>query len=318
MGHRAILQFVITLAVAAQLPAVDATYFASTVYPVLQKAGCQGCHNPDGVAAGTRLHFPDPGASAATLENFGLSLKMLTDPADPGKSLLLNKPTRRIAHAGGKRIAPDSPEEGILRNWVDYLATTKAVAKKEVEVSVAPIGPVLRRLTHLQYNNTVRDLLGDEGNLAEQFPPEDFVNGFKNQYQSQSISPLLAEAYGVAAEKLAQNAFRGGDSRGLIPCKQADPGCAEKFVQSFGQKAFRRPLLKEETDRYVRLLHTQKQFLAGAQVVLEAMLQSPAFLLRTDTAQSKAYERASRLSYFLWNTMPDAALFRSAAAGELD
>jgi len=317
MGHRLILHFTIAFAVVTSLPAVEPGYFASTVYPVLQKAGCQGCHNPDGVAAGTRLHFPDPGAPAATLENFGLSLKGLTDPADPGKSLLLNKPTRRIAHAGGKRIAPDSPEEGILRTWVDYLSTTKAVAKKEAEVSVAPIGPVLRRLTHLQYNNTVRDLLGDEGNLAEQFPPEDFVNGFKNQYQSQSISPLLAEAYGSAAEKLAQNAFRGGDSHNLIPCKQTEPGCAEKFVQSFGQKAFRRPLLKEETERYVRLLKTQKQFLAGAQLVLEAMLQSPAFLLRTDTAQSKDYERASRLSYFLWNTMPDAALFRSAAAGEL-
>ena len=300
------------------LPAVDLQYFTTTVYPALQKAGCQGCHNPDGVAAGTRLHLPDPGASPATLENFGLSLKALTDPADPGKSLLLNKPTRRVAHAGGKRIAPGSPEEAILRTWVDYLSTTKAVAKKETEATATPIGPVLRRLTHLQYNNTVRDLLGDQGNLADQFPPEDFVNGFKNQYQSQSISPLLAEAYSLAAEKLAQNAFRGGDTRGLIPCKQTDPGCAEKFVQSFGQKVFRRPLQKDETDRYARLFRTQKQFLAGAQIVTEALLQSPAFLLRTDGAQSKAYERASRLSYFLWNTLPDAALFRSAAAGELD
>ncbi len=300
------------------LPAVDLQYFTTTVYPALQKAGCQGCHNPDGVAAGTRLHLPDPGASPATLENFGLSLKALTDPADPGKSLLLNKPTRRVAHAGGKRIAPGSPEEAILRTWVDYLSTTKAVAKKETEAAATPIGPVLRRLTHFQYNNTVRDLLGDQGNLADQFPPEDFVNGFKNQYQSQSISPLLAEAYSLAAEKLAQNAFRGGDTHGLIPCKQTYPGCAEKFVQSFGQRVFRRPLQKDETDRYARLFRTQKQFLAGAQIVTEALLQSPAFLLRTDGAQSKAYGRASRLSYFLWNTLPDAALFRSAAAGELD
>lgn len=319
MTHRSILHLAIALASATRMPAVEPNYFSTTVYPALQKAGCQGCHNPDGVAAGTRLHFPDPGASRATLENFGLSLKALTDPSDPGKSLLLNKPTRRVPHAGGKRIAPDSPEEAVLRTWVEYLSTTKAVAKTDMEAAaITPIGPVLRRLTHLQYNNTVRDLLGDDGNLAEQFPPEDFVNGFKNQYQSQSISPLLAEAYSLAAEKLAQNAFRGGDSRGLIPCKQTEPGCAEKFVQSFGQKAFRRPLGKDETDRYVRLFRTQKQFVAGAQIVTEALLQSPGFLLRTDGTQSKAYERASRLSYFLWNTMPDAALFRSAAAGELD
>jgi hypothetical protein len=303
---------------ASPLLAIDQHYFSTTVYPTLQKAGCQGCHNPDGVAAGTRLHFPDPGAPEKSLDNFGLSLQTFVDRADPAKSLLLNKPTRRIAHAGGKRIAPGSPEETVLRNWVDFLATTSAVARKEAETVAPQVGPVLRRLTHTQYNNTIRDLLADESNLADQFPPEDFVNGFKNQYQSQSVSPLLAEAYSIAAEKLAQNAFRGGDTKNLIPCKQADAGCPEKFVRSFGQKAFRRPLLKDEVDRYARLFRSQKAFLAGAQIVVEGMLQSPGFLLRTDAAQSKAYERASRLSYFLWNTMPDAALFRSAAAGELD
>ena len=309
----------LALACATLLPGVEPNYFVSTVYPQLEKAGCQGCHNPDGVAAGTRLQFPDAGASPAALDDFGLSLKGLTDTADARKSLLLIKPTGRVAHAGGKRIVPDSPEEAILLKWVDYLLTAKTVVKKEAATTAsAPIGPVLRRLTHLQYNNTIRDLLGDEGNLADQFPPEDFVNGFKNQYQSQSISPLLAEAYSLAAEKLAKNTFRGGDTHGLIPCKQSDPGCAEKFVASFGQKVFRRPLQKNETDRYLRLFRGQKQFLSGAQIVTEALLQSPAFLLRTESAQSNAYERASRLSYFLWNTMPDAALFQSAAAGDLD
>jgi mono/diheme cytochrome c family protein len=308
----------LALALATPLLAIDQNYFSTTVYPALQKANCHGCHNPDGVAAGTRLHFPDDGASPAAIENFGLSLKPLVDPKDPAKSLLLNKPTRRVAHAGGKRINPGSPEETFLRAWVDYLATTKAEAKTETESAATPVGPVLRRLTHAQYNNTIRDLLGDEGNLSNQFPPEDFINGFTNQYQSQSISPLLAEAYSAAAEKLAQNAFRGGDTHNLIPCKQADAGCPEKFVRAFGQRAFRRPLQKEEVDRYARLFRSQKQLQAGAQIVVEAMLQSPSFLLRTDKSQSQGYERASRLSYFLWNTMPDAALFRSAASGELD
>ena len=298
---------------------MESNYFSGTVYPALQKAGCQSCHNHDGIAAGTRLLFPDSDTSSASLDDFGLSLKFLTDAADPRKSLLLSKPTRRVAHAGGMRIAPDSPEEAILRTWVEHLSTTRVLAKKDSTAAAPPpIGPVLRRLTHFQYNNTVRDLLGDQGNLADQFPPEDFVNGFKNQYQSQSISPLLAEAYSLAAGKLAQNAFRGGDTHALIPCALSAIGCAEKFVASFGKKAFRRPLQKDETDRYLRLFHSQKQFLGGAQIVVEALLQSPAFLLRTDGVQSNAYQRAGRLSYFLWNTMPDAALFRTAAAGGLD
>ena len=319
MNQPRTLHLLLALICVTRLPAVESNYFSGTVYPALQKAGCQDCHNHDGIAAGTRLLFPESGTSSASLDDFGLSLKFLTDAADPQKSLLLSKPTRRVAHAGGMRIAPGSPEEAILRTWVDHLSITRVLPKKDsIGAAPPPIGPVLRRLTHFQYNKTVRDLLGDQGNLADQFPPEDFVNGFKNQYQSQSISPLLAEAYSLAAGKLAQNAFRSGDTHALIPCALSAIGCAEKFVASFGMKAFRRPLQKDETDRYLRLFHSQKQFLAGAQIVVEALLQSPAFLLRTDGVQSSAYQRASRISYFLWNTMPDAALFRTAAAGGLD
>src|SRR5207247_5592928 len=60
--------------------------------------------------------------------------------------------------------------------------------------------------------------------------------------------------------------------------------------------------------------------LRAAQIVVEAMLQSPNFLFRVEQRQKgawKHYEMASRLSYFLWDTMPDDELFRSAAAGEL-
>src|SRR5438034_11681331 len=71
-------------------------------------------------------------------------------------------------------------------------------------------GRPLRRLTHSQYNNTVRDLLGDQTRPADAFPQEDFVNGFKNQTSAQDISPLLAEAYNTAAERLAKRAFQGG------------------------------------------------------------------------------------------------------------
>ena len=54
----------------------------------------------------------------------------------------------------------------------------------------------------------VRDLLGDQTSPANLFPPEDFVNGFKNQYAAQNLSPLLADSYSAAAEKLARSAMR--------------------------------------------------------------------------------------------------------------
>ena len=111
------------------------------------------------------------------------------------------KPTTRIPHAGGQRIEPGSPEEAALRAWIDRLAQLKgdelatALRYREEEASgggAARPEVALRRLTHSQYNNTVRDLLGDRSLPANQFPPEDFVNGFKNQYAAQNLSPLLA------------------------------------------------------------------------------------------------------------------------------
>ncbi len=73
--------------------------------------------------------------------------------------------------------------------------------------------PNFARLTHSQYDHTVRDLLGDQTGPASQFPPEDFINGFRNQSRGQSLSPLLVEGYSSAAERLAKSAFRGGDAR---------------------------------------------------------------------------------------------------------
>jgi hypothetical protein len=178
----------------------------------------------------------------------------------------------------------------------------------------------LRRLTHSQYNNTVRDLLGDNTRPADTFPQEDYVNGFKNQIAAQDISPLLAEAYNTAAERLAKSAFLGGtDANQLIPCKPAAAGCADKFIRSFGLRAFRRPLTEAEHRRYKAVFAKGAarggDFLSGAQLVIEAMLQSPKFLFRAEAAGP--YAVASRLSYFLWDTMPDEALFRAASSGEL-
>jgi hypothetical protein len=295
--------------------------FATTVFPVLQKAGCAGCHNPDGIAAGTRLHLPERAANSEAIERFGRSLHPLVNRRDPEKSLLLTKPTLRMPHAGGRRITAGSPDEAALREWVRYLAsrTPEAVAVPATESAAAPNGPVLRRLSHVQYNNTIRDLLGDESNIASQFPPEDFVNGFRNQYSAQTVSPLLAEAYASAAEKLARNAFRAGDVGGLLPCKPAsnsDAACATTFIRSFGRKAFRRPVLPTEVERYRKLFAT-----GGPQLVVEAMLQSPNFLLRTENGADpkwRPYEIAGRLSYALWNSMPDEALFRAAETGQLN
>ena len=306
-------------------------FFATKLYPVLEKANCRGCHAENGVAAATRLHFPPESASREQIEAFGLSLRSLVNRPQPSESLLLQKPTQRIQHTGGKLVSPGSEEEKLLLNWIEHLAGLPEVSPPSTSNSDSPQrspAPVLiRRLTHSQYNNTVRDLLRDETRPADQFPQEDFVGGFKNQADAQSIPPLLAEAYSTAAERLAENAYRSGVLVGLFPCPSsatAHSDCQEKSLRAFGLSAFRRPLTHSEVQQYSNLLEKERgrtgENLQAAKLVVEAMLQSPSFLFRTEygpKASWKSYERASRLSYFLWDTMPDRRLFQDAEAGVL-
>src|SRR5262245_20382459 len=204
-------------------PPVDESYFAEKVYPALHAVQCERCHSDNGVASETRLVFPEPGAGRERVSAFGLSLTGLVDRQDPEKSLLLRKPTRRMKHTGGQRIKPDSGEEAVLRAWVQYLAGLSDEQLRRARERVARSdrrGPGLlavQRLTHTEYDRTVRDLLGVQIQPAGGFPKEDFVNGFKNQQESQGVSPLQAEAYSQAAERLAKAAFRGGDPHGLLP-----------------------------------------------------------------------------------------------------
>jgi len=317
----------------AQASAPDPVFFQSQVFPVFEAAKCSGCHTASGVASATRLHFPDKDATPAQIQAFGLSLSSLVDRADVSKSLLLAKPTNVIRHTGGLRIKPGSSEEQILTKWVASLASASdaslSAAMKSLVAGEGEAGPkqLVRRLTHSQYDNTVRDLLGDYSKPAERFPPEDYVDGFKNQLTGQGMPPLLVETYSTAAERLALNAFRIGDVNHLVPCKPSsfsDQKCRDAFVRGFGLRAFRRPLSEDEVKRYSAVFSEQarvsRRFLDGARVVVEAMLQSPNFLFHVEAGpdgRHADYEIASRLSYLLWNTMPDEALFEAAAKGGL-
>ena len=318
--------FISFLTLAVSVARAQTPSFAKSIYPIFEKAGCAQCHNGNGVASATRLHFPEAGTSAQQLDAFGKSLVILVDRDQPDNSLLLKKPTKRVAHGGGERIKIGSPEEAALRSWITVLTNlsvkdlAQALRYTGQTAGAAAPNPTLRRLTQSQYNNTVHDLLGDQTAPANRFPPDDFINGFTNQYDAQSLSPLLEEGYSDAAERLAVAAFRTGDSHHLVPCSPSVE-CRTTFVANFGKKAFRRPLTAQETRRYVALFTRDSDFMKGAQLVVEAMLQSPNFLFRLDATPSpalKAYATANRLSYTLWDTMPDEALVPAGARGDLN
>lgn len=199
-------------------------------------------------------------------------------------------------------------------------------------------GPApLRRLTRVEYNNTIFQLLGDPSRPADAFPADEQAMGFFNQAEAQSVSPLLAERYMDAATDLAERhvdkflAELGGCRAGDAAACQGD---VRRFVTTFGKRVFRRPLTDPEVDAHVALFDRGVTLGEGAydartglRLVLQAMLQSPYFLYRVEFGRPEPvqdgvvplspYELATRLSYLLWNSMPDAALFEAADRGEL-
>jgi hypothetical protein len=198
-------------------------------------------------------------------------------------------------------------------------------------VAVQPGAAPARLLTREQYNNTVRDLLGDASRPADTFPPVATVEGFENNAELHRANPLLVSQYLAAAERVAAGAVERGLSR-FLPCtfEAGDAKCGREFIGRFGDAAFRRPLGAEERGAFERLfdkVQASNGFRVAIRLVVEAALQSPQFLYRVDafetaTTESGAvriggWEMASRLSYFLWNSMPDESLFQAARRGEL-
>ena len=189
-----------------------------------------------------------------------------------------------------------------------------------------------RRLTNAEYDNTVRDLLGgDIPRLPEQ--PSDAVlqGSFENDALSLGPSDVRVARYETSATLLGAHAVNSAPARDrVLPCSTADVECGRQFVESFGKRAFRRPLTDGELDRWAVFFEAQRSsidFDAAVQLTIAAMLQAPQFLYRLENEGSEVnadqlelsqHELASRLSYLLWETMPDDELLAAADAGDLE
>ncbi|MET0414030.1 MAG: DUF1592 domain-containing protein, partial [Polyangiaceae bacterium] len=192
-----------------------------------------------------------------------------------------------------------------------------------------------------QWSSTIRDLLelpvaasdvdGAEDPLAAELRQDPRQGGFlfDNHGASLSVDEALWRGYQQGAARVAERIV--ADS--ALLARLAPPGAerARRFVTNFGAKVHRRPLDAGQVDTYLELFAAGRgayaglsDFDSGVRLVLEAMLQSPYFLYRVERAESAggqrpldAYELASRLSYALWDSLPDTELFARAGSGEL-
>jgi hypothetical protein len=220
---------------------------------------------------------------------------------------------------------PSSAELATVTAWIDHAV-----------LGVSCTGPrdpgrvTLRRLNRAEYNNTIRDLLGIRFRPADDFPTDDVGYGFDNIGDVLSLSPLLLEKYLAAAEKIVDLAFKDPEARRRIlsAAPQArGAAAAQAILRAFARRAYRRSVSDEEIERLTRFVDLAEKngdsFEQGIRLALQAVLVSPHFLFRVEKDRKAAasglkanpisdFELASRLSYFLWSSMPDEELFRLA------
>ncbi len=225
---------------------------------------------------------------------------------------------------------PTSAELDKVYAWLD-----NDVLKVDCTAGQQDPGRVtIRRLNRAEYDNTIRDLVGVAIRPAEDFPSDDVGYGFDNIGDVLSMPPILTEKYLAAAEKVVEAAWKSDDARKRIlistPAnKSENRECARKILRAFASRAWRRPAADDEVKRLLRFVDMADKngepFETGVQYALEAVLTSPHFLFRVEIDKQKGegshpiddWELATRLSYFLWSSMPDEELFDHAGKSDL-
>src|SRR5436190_2963269 len=310
--------------------------FKTAIAPLLDKY-CTSCHSGDSPKNDLSLELGD---------ERGVEQKLLKD----------RKVFERVAERvrlgempPGRRAKPTDAEKDALVTWIDRDVLGIG--------SDGPHGPPpvarVRRLTRVEYANTVRDLFYfKEFKPADDLPADDSGYGFDNIAGLLSFSPNLLEQYLKTAEQAIAD---------LDKTAKVSPNWAEKdktywepndgvflpirdvklkfnnnqdrvrlVLQTFLPRAYRRPVTPEEVERlmtFARLSLAQEgeSFIRPMSVYapLRAALSSPYFLLRIEKdppegiAPISEIELASRLSYFLWSSMPDDELFKLAGENRL-
>ncbi len=305
--------------------------FRGTVMPFLARH-CASCHGPNKPQG-------------------GLNLEALRDE---GSLRLRRRSWQRVREYIEGGIMP--PEESPQPDRAEAARVTGAIKlaleREDCGKASNPGRVTMRRLNRAEYNNTIRDLFGVDFRPADDFPGDDVGYGFDNMGDVLGMPPLLMERYMNAAESIASRAiqvgpFSPGQERSeshrrilfrepTSPTETSD--AARAILERFATRAYRRPVTRPELDRLVTLVEMAiaegERFEEGIQLAVQVILVSPNFLYRLELDNVARgvpprgpdqpgaepigeYELASRLSYFLWSTMPDERLFRLAGEGKL-
>lgn len=322
---RRVLPWVLVLAVGCGEPTEecvdDAAFFEAEVAPLLA-SDCSNCHVPDGVASETRQVF-EPFRGGGTEANRALLESLVRD--DPAfAEALLEKPFGEASHGGGRRYPPLGAE---YRAFHEFVARTlepggcghPGEPPPTCEPGViAPSPSPLRRITAVQAETAIRDLLGVQLPSGV-FPPSERNKDFRTFATNNGASSAAIESMMFAAEAAA----RAADLDALRDC--SDEACTRDFLLTLGARAFRRPLSAGEAAVITGPLDAGVSIDEAARMGVEIILQSPQFLyldlsgelLDDEALAYDDYAVATRLSLFMTDGPPDDLLWQAAEDGAL-
>lgn len=206
--------------------------------------------------------------------------------------------------------------------------------------TLAPTGA--SRLSALEVDRALAVLLEDESRPSRLLLPEDARTPFDNDYEAQEPSGPLVEGVELLAREAVERLMADPERRdrvlGCTPTAAGDEACLETIVRGLGRRVLRRAITDDDVAFFVggggewpgaaAIAVAADDFYAGAGALLSALLQDPEFLYRIEIGtpyddagegvfRLSEYEIATRLSFFLWGSVPDEALLDRAAAGEL-
>lgn len=220
-----------------------------------------------------------------------------------------------------KKRQPDQLSKQKLRAWV-----FKDIEGFNYDSIRNPGFVPARRLSRSEYNYVVRDLTGVDLRPADTFPV-DFTgtSGFSNSANTLYIQSANLDRYFSTADWIVETLRKDHSDKWRDLSKSSNP---KRDIESFMFQAYRRPPTQIEISEMVNvyekeLLSAGDHDLAMAKT-FKSILISPFFLLKSERIQRpgedkrlNGFELASRLSFFLWGSMPDKDLFQDAQDGHL-
>jgi hypothetical protein len=317
--------------------AIDAAPNAPVSYermrPLL-KTYCLECHNTTKQKAGLNLEkFESEKEALAQVELWEQ----------------VGEHVRTKAMPPPKRKQPSDNERQQLLDWVKHVVASQVDYSKLPRAELEPLlaaAPMNRRLSRMEFNNTLRDLFGVDLQPGELLPSEGGGGeGFDNAGATLFTTPVLMEKYLEAAELVLGTIFPASAAKDakstdalkairdklLIATPDAKLSASEaarQVLAAFLPRAFRRPVTAPEIERYLNLFSRAAgrgdSYDQALKVALKGVLISPSFLFLTEAPASKVgtyrlghHEVASHLSYFLWGSMPDDELTALASESKL-